>query len=98
MAYPGKFAALVPICGGGDPAQAAKLVNKPIWAFHAADDPIIPVSYSQNMIKAIKAAGGNPKYTEYPAGSYIKPVAHFVWVPAYANAEMREWLFQQVKK
>ncbi|WP_391559084.1 chitobiase/beta-hexosaminidase C-terminal domain-containing protein [Robertmurraya sp.] len=93
--YPDLFAAMVPIAGGGDPAQASKLVNKPIWAFHAVDDIIIPVSYSQNIVAAIQNAGGNPIYTEYPAELGYN---HGSWVPAYENKEMIEWVFKQVKK
>ncbi len=97
LKYPDVFAAMVPICGGGDPALAANIVNKPIWAFHAAADPIIPVSHSRNIIQALRNLGGNPRYTEYPVDTYIWPIAHFAWVPTYQNVEMREWLFNQKK-
>jgi len=30
-----------------------------------SNDGVVPVSRSRNMIQAIKAAGGEPKYTEY---------------------------------
>lgn len=93
--YPDLFAAMVPIAGGGDPTQADKLVNKPLWAFHAVDDVVIPVSYSQNIIEAIKNAGGNTIYTEYPAELGYN---HASWVPAYENKEMIEWVFKQAKK
>ncbi|HET7035347.1 MAG TPA: alpha/beta hydrolase-fold protein, partial [Thermomicrobiaceae bacterium] len=61
--YPGYFAAAAPICGGGDPAQAAPLAQLPIWAFQSADDPIVPVQATRDMIAAIEAAGGSPRYT-----------------------------------
>ena len=48
---------MVPIAGGADPAKAHFLINKPIWAFHAEDDSVIPVTYSRNIISAIKKAG-----------------------------------------
>lgn len=92
--YPDLFAAMVPIAGGGDPNQAYQLINKPIWAFHAEDDIIIPVSYSRNIIAAIKNAGGTPIYTEYPSE---KGYNHASWVPAYDNKDMIEWVFKQVK-
>ncbi|MBI3469587.1 MAG: prolyl oligopeptidase family serine peptidase, partial [Planctomycetes bacterium] len=37
-AYPERFAAIVPICGGGDPASAKRLKDLPIWVFHGAKD------------------------------------------------------------
>lgn len=95
--YPELFAAMVPICGGANPSLSDKLINKPIWAFHAAADPIIPVQYTQNIIKAITDKGSKVKYTEYDKTTYIKPVEHFSWILAYKNEEMREWLFRQNK-
>jgi predicted peptidase len=92
--YPDLFAAMVPISGGGDPSQAYKLIHKPLWDFHSEDDAVIPVSYSRNIIAAIKEAGGNPIYTEYPAALGYN---HGAWVPAYENKEMIEWVFKRVK-
>jgi len=92
---PELFAAMVPICGGGDPAQVAVLKNKPLWAFHAAADPVVPATFSRRAIAAVQAAGGQPRYTEYDEATYFHPMAHFSWVPAYQTEAMREWLFQQ---
>lgn len=95
IAQPGLFAGMVAIAGGADPARVGVLKDKPVWAFHAAADPIIPVSYGRNAIDALKAAGGKPRYTEYDNGTFFYPMAHFSWVPAFANPAMREWLFSQ---
>lgn len=93
--YPDLFAAMVPIAGGGDPAEANKLIDKPIWAFHAEDDAVIPVAHTRDMIEAIKHAGGSPIYTEYEGELGYN---HASWVPAYENSEMIEWVFKQVNK
>lgn len=96
--YPDLFAAMVPVVSFGDPVGAAeKLVDKPIWQFVAEADFVIDINAARAVNQAIIDAGGSPRYTEYPASAYIYPMAHFAWVPAYANAEMREWLFEQVK-
>jgi predicted peptidase len=95
LTHPDLFAAVVPIAGGADPKEVAALRNKPIWVFHAAADPVIPVSYSQQSVQALRAAGSQVRYTEYPSDTYFFPIAHFSWVPALRNSEMREWLFQQ---
>lgn len=95
ITHPRLFAALVPVAGGAEPSAVNMLKDKPVWAFHAASDPVIPVAYSRNAIEALKAAGGQPRYTEYDAGTYFYPMAHFSWVPAYRNAAMRNWLFAQ---
>ena len=91
--YPEKFACVVPICGGGDESQAAKLVKLPIWCFHGDADPAVPVDRSRNMIAAIKKAGGEPKYTEYPG------VGHNSWDKAYNDPDSAiPWMFEQAKK
>jgi predicted peptidase len=95
LAHPDLFAAVVPIAAGANPAAVEALKNKPIWAFHAEADPVIPVSFSRDSVKALREAGSNVRYTEYPSDTYFFPMAHFSWVPALKNAQMREWLFQQ---
>lgn len=95
-AAPGKFAAIVPICGGsprrdGDRfAPIARAVGQtPAWVFHGADDPVVPVSESRQMVAAMKALNGNVRYSEY-AG-----VGHNVWFKALAEPELLPWLLAQ---
>jgi predicted peptidase len=88
---PNVFAAAIPICARGDVAQAAKLKNLPIWAFHGDQDPLVPVGRTKEMIAAIRKAGGHPKMTIY-AG-----VGHDSWSATYANPEVLDWLFVQRK-
>lgn len=90
-AHPEMFAAAIPICGGGDPKYAPKLVNVPIWAFHGARDKLAPVSHSRDMIGAIRKAGGKPKYTEYEFEG------HDIWEKV-KNEGVMEWMFAQHKK
>jgi len=88
--HPEWFAAVVPICGGGDEKQAARLVKLPIWAFHGDADRAVPVERSRQMIEAIKKAGGKPKYTEYAGGG------HNVWDRAYKQPDgVIRWMFEQ---
>jgi predicted peptidase len=84
-----RFAAAVPVCGGGDEKQAARLTGIPIWCFHGDQDKAVPVERSRNMIEAIKGAGGKPNYTEYPG------VGHNSWDKAYADPALYKWLFAQ---
>lgn len=88
-AHPDRFAAAAPVCGFWAPADAPTIKSVPVWAFHGADDPTVPVAGSRDMIAALKAAGAEPKYTEYPG------VGHGSWTQAYATAELWEWLFAQ---
>ena len=83
---PRRFAAIVPICGGGDPATAPKLVHTPIWAFHGADDPVVPVARSRRMVDAVQAAGGDAKLTVYP------DTGHDSWTRTYEDPRVFDWL------
>jgi predicted peptidase len=85
--YPDRFAAAVPICGGGNPATMAESLSKtPIWAFHGAKDPTVPLAESERMVQAVQRAGGDVKLTVYPE------VGHLSWVPTYENQEVYNWL------
>ncbi|HXG85787.1 MAG TPA: alpha/beta fold hydrolase [Pyrinomonadaceae bacterium] len=94
--YPEKFAALVSICGGssitnGDRfASVARKVGKtPAWLFHGADDRVVSVTESRQIVEALKANGGNIKYNEY-AG-----VGHNVWMNALGEKDLMPWLLAQ---
>jgi predicted peptidase len=91
-AMPDKWAAIVPVCGGGDPKAAATFKHIPCWAFHGDKDTAVKVDQSRDMVKALKDAGGEPKYTEYPG------VGHNSWDQAYATPELWAWLAKQSKK
>jgi predicted peptidase len=87
--FPERFAAIVPLCGGGDDGQAARLVKTPIWVFHGGADTGNTPEMSREMVKAIRAAGGNPLYTEYPG------VGHNCWTQTYSNPLLFTWMFNQ---
>ena len=85
---PDRFAAIVPICGGGNPADAEKLKKLPIWVFHGAKDGTVPISRSEQMVEAIKAAGGNVEFTIYP------DAGHDSWTETYADPKLYKWLLK----
>ncbi len=89
---PHLWAAAVPICGGGDPTKAALYKDVAVWAWHGANDTAVPPQCSREMIAALKAAGGHPRYTELPR------VGHGSWGPAYRSAELHKWLFSQKRE
>jgi hypothetical protein len=88
---PDMFAAAIPVCGGGDPQHAARARDVSVWAFHGALDRNVPVNGSRDMIEAIKKAGGDPKYTEFP------DKAHNIWYEVTQTPGLWEWLFEQRK-
>ena len=70
---------------------AAAIDGTPVWAFHGAQDGVIPVSQSREMVTALRARGGTVHYTEYPNGE------HDIWDDAYGDSAMVKWLFRQRK-
>jgi predicted peptidase len=89
ITHPERFAAVAPICGGGDPQQVARMKDVPTWVFHGAKDTVVPMSMSQEMVDALKAAGGNVKLTIYPEAD------HNSWSETYNNPAFYEWMFAQ---
>ena len=97
--YPDEFAAVVAVCGGLDPAKAANLKDKvAVWFYHAKDDPAVSYDlYGATTLEALDEAGVEYNATIYEPGEVFYPSAHFAWTPAYADSEMRTWLFEQSK-
>jgi predicted peptidase len=87
-AYPDLFAAMVPICGGGEPIMARKMKNLPAWVFHGAKDEVVPLDRSKVMVEALKKAGGDVRFTVYP------DAGHDSWTETYNNPEVYQWLLQ----
>lgn len=67
-------------------ALAQRIGTTPVWAFHGADDSVVPVEQSRKMTSALRANGGNVRYTEY-AG-----LGHDSWDEAYNDAELPKWI------
>ena len=87
---PQRFAAAIPICGGGSRLGLQRAANTPIWAFHGDADPVVPVDESTRLVEAMKARGAqNVKLTIYPG------VAHDSWTQTYDDPAVWEWLFAQ---
>ncbi|MDQ3063172.1 MAG: alpha/beta hydrolase-fold protein [Acidobacteriota bacterium] len=93
--YSEKFAALVSICGGSSIREenrfdsiARKVGETPAWLFHGADDRVVPVGESRQIVKALEA-NGRVKYNEY-AG-----VGHNVWLNVLGEKDLLPWLFAQ---
>jgi predicted peptidase len=89
---PHRFAALLPICGGGETHWTKTFTHVPIWAFHGDKDTAVPLERSEKMIEALKKNGGNPKLTVYPG------VAHDSWTQTYENPAVYEWLLEHKRQ
>lgn len=83
--FPNRFAAIAPMCGGGNTLLAGKLRHIPVWVFHGDADPTVPVARSDEMVEALRKVGADVKYTRYPG------VGHDCWTQSYANPELYDW-------
>jgi predicted peptidase len=88
-AYPQRFAAIAPICGGGNPWTVSTIRHVPVWAFHGDQDQAVPIEDGKAMVDAHRACGGNSRLTIYPG------VGHDSWTQTYANPEFYTWLLAQ---
>ena len=95
MSHPARFAAIVPICGGGDPLKALlpdpqnvqALRSLPVWAFHGAKDPVVKLAESERMVDALRKFGCKEvELTVYPEAQ------HDSWTATYANPKLYDWL------
>lgn len=86
---PGSRAIVPADSGDAFVAIARRLKRVPTWIFHGEIDPVVPVSESRRAADALKAAGGDVRYTEFLGGG------HNVWDGAYASPQFQEWLFAQ---
>ena len=105
--HPEKFAVAVPICGGGDPAQAERIKHIPIWIFHGDKDPYVPVKASREMFEALIAARGEQAVVKdeaaridrsSPDGSLryteYKGAGHNpAWDKGLNEPELMDWIF-----
>lgn len=95
--YPERFAAVVPICGGGEiidvllssRQKAAALKSLGVWAFHGGKDPVVPLTESERMVDTLKKTGcKDAKLTVFPEAG------HDSWTEAYNTAGLWDWFLQ----
>jgi len=86
---PERFAAAVPVCAPKAFVDAARFRHVPIWCFHGALDSVVPLADSALMVRRLREAGADVKFTVYPDAD------HDSWTPAYSDRALYEWLFKQ---
>ncbi len=82
---------VTPLASEADPyaTLAARLRHMPIWIFHGGKDDTVPPDDDRRTHAALKAAGADVRYTEFPDAN------HNSWDPAYNMPALWEWLFAQ---
>ncbi|MBL7745555.1 MAG: dienelactone hydrolase family protein [Chitinophagaceae bacterium] len=91
MRHPEEFAAIAPVCGGGDTTEAWKLRNIAVWNFHGAKDDVVLPVLSDNMVNAVKRYNPSIRYTLYPDAN------HNSWDATYSNDSLYLWMLSKTK-
>ncbi len=87
MEYPDKFAAIVPLCGGGNISKVCRLNHVPVWVFHGTNDSIVPIKRSEVLVNKLKQCGGSVKFTR------LKGKGHAIqWV--YEDQRIYVWMLE----
>lgn len=105
--YPGRFAALVPVCadftgelsdsrewaGEGEHYQAlARTIGRtPVWLFQGGVDDAPSPVVARRLAATLAQVSGDVRYTEYPG------VGHNAWEWAYAEPGLMPWLLARTR-
>lgn len=99
--YPERFAAIAPVCGGGETihvllaggAKGAALKSLGVWAFHGAKDGVVKLEESERMVAALRRAGvKDVELTVYP------DLDHDSWTKTYADDRLYDWFLKHARK
>ena len=87
-----RVAAIVPVCPPFTRVDPENFRGLPVWCFHGAMDSVVPIDDSDRMIRLLRNAGCDVKFTEYP------DLDHDTWTPAYHDPELVRWLLSHRKR
>lgn len=89
IAYPDKFAAIVPLCGGcDDSTQVCQLKDMPVWTFHGTADDLIPINETERLVNRLNQCNGKVKFTR------LENEGHAIQY-LYENNTIYDWLLKQ---
>ncbi|MBC3788703.1 alpha/beta hydrolase-fold protein [Spirosoma utsteinense] len=91
LAYPDKFAAIIPLCGGcDDSTQICKIKKIPVWTFHGTADDVIPIDETERLVKRLNQCQAMVKLTR------LQNVGHGIEY-LYEDKKLYTWLLKQHK-
>jgi len=91
IAYPEKFAALVPICGASAKMDLKLIKNIPTWIFHGEKDEAMPIKYAKDIYDKMNKLGCNVQFTVFP------DAYHDSFTQTYNKLDLYQWLISQKK-
>lgn len=91
-AYPDQWAAIAPVCGGGEVAQVKALKDVPVWCVHGERDELVPIRYSRVLVAELQRLGYPHRYDE------LKGWGHHSWPWLYdtdrKEDSLADWFLQ----
>lgn len=93
LRQPDRFAAIAPVCGGicGPAGRVCALKTVPVWVFHGAQDPTVPIAESERLVAALQGCGGDVRFTAYPDSG------HDSWTETYDNPDLYAWFLEHTR-
>jgi predicted peptidase len=92
---PDTFAAIAPLSAflnDADPTRMKAIQSVPVWAIHGAEDTVVPLANGQQVVDALRDAGGNVKFT------VLQDHGHDTWTDIYSDPAFYDWLFQYTRQ
>lgn len=93
LKIPERFAALVPVSFRGDGWSPEPAKAIPVWAFHGANDGVIPLANAQTLVDQFITAGGSVRFTIYPNGGHDAST----WTVTYNDPDVYDWMLRKKK-
>jgi predicted peptidase len=90
MEYPERFAAIVPVAGGGEPSKADKLQTVSTWVFHGENDVSVPVPSSALVVERMRALG----HKDVKMTTFLN-TGHGIVKDVYSDTDLYEWLLSK---
>jgi predicted peptidase len=87
--YTGKWAAAIVMSAYDTFSDVPAIAPVPLWVFQGDADRSVPVDMVRGMIRQLKKAHANLRYTEYHKSD------HEVWSKAFAEPDLVPWLSAQ---
>jgi predicted peptidase len=87
--YPGLWAGAIVISAYDNFTDIPAIAQVPVWVFQGDADDSVPVTMVREMVRELKKASGNVRYTEYHKAN------HDVWNQAFADPDLLPWLSAQ---
>ncbi len=87
--YRGTWAGAIILSAYDTFSDVAAIAEVPLWVFQGDADQSVPVEMVRSMMRQLKKAHANLRYTEY------HKCGHEVWYRAFAEPELLPWLSSQ---